>query len=476
MWKRLQHFGISGEFLGTLQSLYTGDNVDCMVNGLATQPVFLKRGLRQGCSLSPMLFALYIADIGNDINASELGFNLGNICVSGLLFADDIVLVARSPEGLLQLLEIVKRNCDLLKLSISTVKSQIVSPIQQEWSLFENDDRVLTLKQVAQYKYLGTFTFGSMWRTSLNKQEKCVKTANKYKGSCMYVSKEGPDVVDVLLCTWNNVAIPAILFGTEMMPFTDETVSAIERVQSGVAKFALGLPYGTPNFCAQTELGMKPFRQVLYERQLGFYLRVLFLHDSRWVKVALMDHLSGEWQSPYIAYITEVRSRLGMSSIPPSAALLKLAIKEWFLSDINNSVANSSLLLYPLDCLNRAHYVCEHEHASTFSQFRLGVAGLGNKAPRLGRHRQRYCPLCPTQALNCEYHLVCVCPAIHAKRAETGITSFINHCTVKGIPLVDVFKLFVMGLDSNGKLISRSDVLERGHALHDLKECWLGRW
>ena len=77
--------------MGTLQSLYTGDNVDCVVNGVATKPVYLRRGLRQGCSLSPMLFALYIADIGDDINASGMGFNLGSICISGLLFADDII-------------------------------------------------------------------------------------------------------------------------------------------------------------------------------------------------------------------------------------------------------------------------------------------------------------------------------------------------------------------------------------------------
>ena len=56
LWKRLFSLGIRDQFLNTLKSLYTGDNVDCLVNGIATRPIFLKRGLRQGCSLSPMLF------------------------------------------------------------------------------------------------------------------------------------------------------------------------------------------------------------------------------------------------------------------------------------------------------------------------------------------------------------------------------------------------------------------------------------
>ena len=55
----------------------------------------------------PLLFALYIADIGNGLNASGLGVflgSLGSLCVSGILFADDIVVVARNAAGLLHLL------------------------------------------------------------------------------------------------------------------------------------------------------------------------------------------------------------------------------------------------------------------------------------------------------------------------------------------------------------------------------------
>ena len=49
-----------------------------------------------------------------------------------------------------------------------------------------------------------------MYKTGLEKQKLCVKTATKCKNCCIYVSKMGPDVVDVVLCTWSNVAIPAI--------------------------------------------------------------------------------------------------------------------------------------------------------------------------------------------------------------------------------------------------------------------------
>ena len=115
------------------------------------------------------------------------------------------------------------------------------------------------------------------------------------RGPCIYVSKNGPDTAEVALCTWSNVGIPAILTGCEMIPFSDNTLTSIERIQAQVAKFVLGVSVSTPNICAQTELGLKPFRQLLWEHQLKFFFRVLTLPSSRWVRVALDEHLSGRW-------------------------------------------------------------------------------------------------------------------------------------------------------------------------------------
>ena len=345
--------------------------VDCVVNGTQTRPMFLRCGLRQGCSLSPLLFALYISDVGNDITSTQLGFFLGNVCVSGLLFADDLALVARTAAGLKVLLNLVKKGFDALKLTISFEKSQVISPDDDTWDILDRSMHVeMSLKQVALYKYLGTWTYDSMYKTGVEKQKLCVQTASKYKGSCIYVSRMGPDVVDVVLCTWLNVAIPAILNGCDMIPFCDTRIEDIERIQSQVAKFALGVSRSTSNVCAQTELGMKTFRQHLYERQLKFYFRVLFLPESRWVHQALVEHLSGGWSSPYLDYISSVRSELGIFSSPSSHCVWKRACSVYFINKAN-AAADGLTCVRPLKELSRLQYIQENYWSVVITEFRM---------------------------------------------------------------------------------------------------------
>ena len=60
-------------------------------------------GVKQGCLLSPTLFGIYIDELESflrdHIQESD-GCLLHQVLISILLFADDIVLLASSPEGL----------------------------------------------------------------------------------------------------------------------------------------------------------------------------------------------------------------------------------------------------------------------------------------------------------------------------------------------------------------------------------------
>ena len=477
LWSRLTAMGFGSSFLGCLKALYAGDSVDCVVNGISTRPVFLRRGLRQGCSLSPLLFALYISDIGSDLTRSQEGFSLGGVTFSGLLFADDIVLMSRTFLGLEALVTMVKRHCDDLRLIISESKSNIVTgdDVDHLVLLSEHNDVSLSLSKVLSYKYLGTETTLLMSTTGSKKQQRCLLTAKRYKFACFYVGRTGPDVVDTVLATWSNIAIPSMLSGCDVIPFSESTIQAIERIQSQLAKHALGVTQPTNNVCAQTELGLKPFRMLLYQRQLGFYVRVMNLPQGRWVRKVLLEHLTGDWNSPYIAYITKIRQELQLYSVPPTIHFLKLHLNLWFINWVNDVISGAALpYVSPVQKFARARYVMEHDGCSTIVSYKFSNAGLGNRAPRPGRRRVSLCTLCSAHLD--ELHVAFVCPVLEEFRhRSTDIATFTSFCRTRGILPRLSFKMYLAGLDWMGNLLPVKEFLMRGVILRSITKEWLGR-
>ena len=279
----------------------------------------------------------------------------------------------------------------------------------------------------------------------------------------------------MVLCTWSNVVIPAILAGCEMIPFCETRILEIERIQAQIAKFALGVSSTCPNLCAQTELGLKPFRQLLFERQLKFYFCVLFLHEDRWVHQAMMEHLSGSWQSPYVMHISHVRAALGVFFATSDPGKLKKSVGDYFLASVNRS-ASSLTWIMPLMSFSRASYVCENVLSTVITEFKLECEGLGNKQPRLGHIRKPFCSVCPGNIPNTGLHLLFKCGSLSGLRQETGIQSYVNLGLWKGLSLDETCRLFVNGLDWSKKTVSKSDFLERGKCMSDMRILWLTKW
>ena len=477
LWKKLSSLGFSGAFLQCLQSLYTGDSLVSFIDGISTRPIYPKRGLRQGCSLSPLLFALYISDLGSALSASSEGFTLGGVTFSGLLFADDVVLISRSLEGLNSLVVLVHRICSQLKLLINPKKSKIVTPdgVDQLVLLDEDNQVVLALSKVLSYKYLGTDTTLLMSSTGSMMQQRCIQSAKRYKFACYHLARTGPDIIDTALATWSNIAIPSMLSGCSVIPFSETTIETLERLQCQLAKHILGLPTSAPNICAQTELGLKPVRMILYQLQLKFYLRVLGLPRTRWVRAAMLDHLQGDWASPYIAYIGKIRQKLQMLSMPPSSSLLKLQLNAWFVQKTNLEIYQLSLpYVQQISSFTRSRYVVEHQGCPTLARFLFGCAGLGNRAPRPGRNRTTRCSLC--NGTLSESHVAFVCPRMDDYRSNhTDISVFIAMCRAKAILPLLAFKWYVTGLDWSGNPVSTALYLKRGHTLENLTTEWLRR-
>jgi len=95
----------------------------------------IKKGVRQDCPLSPLLFNLFINDIFNDF--SELGIPLGESRRCGGLFADDIVLCAPSRTKLKKMLKKANEwtKFNMMNCGINKCATMVIRP---DTPLFQN--------------------------------------------------------------------------------------------------------------------------------------------------------------------------------------------------------------------------------------------------------------------------------------------------------------------------------------------------
>ena len=114
------------------------------------------RRVQQGNPLSPLLFNLYINDLFKNIT-SKNPISLDNTNhFNALMYADDLIILSTSKEGLQSNLNALNDYCKKWKLDINYVKTKCLTftnGTQKEKHNFTLNSE--TIENVKEYKYLG---------------------------------------------------------------------------------------------------------------------------------------------------------------------------------------------------------------------------------------------------------------------------------------------------------------------------------
>lgn len=153
LFAKLRHIGLTGTAYHWLYSLYASAQASVRVGDSTTEPFPLNRGVRQGCPMSPTLFNIFINDILD--GCLQTGAACGPARYPGLLFADDLVVLADSPTDLQTSLDKISEWATFNEMSFGISKCGAMAFNHQTI-----DDLCFTLQGAAlpnvdQYKYLG---------------------------------------------------------------------------------------------------------------------------------------------------------------------------------------------------------------------------------------------------------------------------------------------------------------------------------
>ncbi|CAI5636845.1 unnamed protein product [Oreochromis niloticus] len=152
----LERFGFNDNAVMCIKSIYQSPTARIRINGSLTEQISLERGTRQGCCLSPLLFAIYIEPLAQAIRQSEevRGINIKGEDHIISLFADDIILYLENPnQTLIPMFNVINIFAEHSGYKVNVTKTQILAfnylPSEEVKNKFKLN---WTAKQI---KYLG---------------------------------------------------------------------------------------------------------------------------------------------------------------------------------------------------------------------------------------------------------------------------------------------------------------------------------
>ena len=123
LFRKMEQEGVP---LKLVRAWYHGVSVRVRVNDVLSSSFVTKVGVRQGDTLSPLLFNIFINGIVQKVKEDGDGGELGDFKIPVLLFADDMVLIADRKDKLERMVEKVRQYCKEWRLEVNVNKTKVM--------------------------------------------------------------------------------------------------------------------------------------------------------------------------------------------------------------------------------------------------------------------------------------------------------------------------------------------------------------
>lgn len=438
----LLKYNIDGKMYKAIKAIYTKTTACVRVNDTLSGSFLANSGVRQGDSLSPTLFALFINDLATTIKDMNLGVGVGENNIPILLYADDIVLISPNEVNLQKMLDAMSKWCFKWRLKLNESKSNIIHFRPKRTPCTEVNFKYghCELETVRQYKYLGVVLDEYMTF------DKCANvlgsSAGRALGGVIAKFREMKNVGGKTFTKMFEAAVvPVCDYASGVWGFKD--FSCMNNVQNRSIRYFLGVHRFAPNGAIQGDMGWMPSKYRRFCNIMLLWNRLLKIEDTRLTKkIFLYDYNSckNNWSS-------EVKSILGsvqmeqiftnmlvcdMNSLKRNVS--DLARTEW-LHEIHNKPKLRTYVKFKYDTATEP-YIClnlTRRARSLLAQFRSGILPLNIEVGRYTNvpSEQRICTFCEDNVVEDEFHFVCQC-CLYENERLTLYSKIMNKCVEFG--------------------------------------------
>lgn len=314
LWKIMKDFGVSEDLVERIKDIYSETKCKVRTGEEFSDVFWTTKGLRQGCVLSPILFSIYIAGMEAELRERNVGGVLiGGVRVWSLAYADDIVLLAKNREALLDMMGSLGKFLRDRDLILNTGKTKVLvfgksgRARKEKWVWDDGE-----IEEVGSFKYLGfTFNRGCDYEDHLRDLEKkAIAAARKTWG--LGLRKCGENFGRRVML-FEYLVRSVMSYGVEIWGWCKR--EALERVQYNYFRGVLGLDKNTPGYIVRKETGTRELWGSWAIRAYKFEDKLLDLGDDRLPRKCLIEKVRDGCMDLYSKERESFYNSVGMSRV-----------------------------------------------------------------------------------------------------------------------------------------------------------------
>jgi len=294
LWQILKEYGLPDKFIIVLRKLYEGSRCAVKTNGQVGEWFLIESGVRQGCILSPILFAIVIDWI---MKQATEGRNVGLRWDDGsqlcdLDFADDVTLVCDSLGNMQDLTTSVELEASKTGLRVNASKCKVMTA--GPWN--ENSDIQLggsKVEIVTDFCYLGSNVSSN---GSCEKEVRMrIGKAGASFGNLNRIWKNQIFTKRTKFRLYETIVLSTLLYGAELWPLTKVTLGKLEAAHHRWQRNILRVSWKDhiTNIEIRTRSGMRTIEAILRERRLRWFGHVVRMNNQRPPNKALYWQVQG---------------------------------------------------------------------------------------------------------------------------------------------------------------------------------------
>merc|ERR1712121_264657 len=233
--------------------------------GKMEEKIEVTGGIRQGCSISTLLFKLITFKVIEDLRKMEK-YKVGVFEDNSLWFADDATLIAKSMQVLHQLLKCLEKSGRKYGLEINKEKTKIIK-IRGKGDSYKINE----YEMGQEAEYLGITVIGGKGREIYQKENEIILDRSKKQvGTVMGNVRKSADKAVVGKAMWKQRSIPAILYGRAVLPTSKSLTKELQEDENRVWKHVLGVGGYTTVAALRGEIGSSLMRTRIMNNALQY--------------------------------------------------------------------------------------------------------------------------------------------------------------------------------------------------------------